>query len=124
MGSLQGFNLCNWYGESSVQANVLQLGDASWGSSFDISCDGNPIQLPLVTAQGNLVLSDESSSSHKPGIAFVHQYIKVFETVCAASLRAETQSQNFLEGLNKTITRLGGPSSKCDDFLAQTVVLV
>merc|ERR1712039_244994 len=45
--SLQGFNLCNWYGESLAQANVLQLGDASWGSNFDISCDGNPIDAPL-----------------------------------------------------------------------------
>merc|ERR1719265_6845 len=38
----QGFMLCNWYGQSQVQANVLQLGEASWGSDYEIkaNCDG------------------------------------------------------------------------------------
>merc|ERR1712151_96358 len=102
------------------QANVLELGDASWGSAFDISCDGNTIEPPLVTVQGNLVLSDESSSSHKPDTDFVDQYTKVFETVCAASLRAEVPSQDFLKSLNTIITRFGGPGRKCDGFHAQT----
>jgi len=33
----QGMMLCNWYGHSVVNANVLQLGEATWGNDFEIS---------------------------------------------------------------------------------------
>merc|ERR1712083_1113475 len=113
-----------WYGESLAQANVLALGDSSWGSNFDISCDGNAIDPPLVTVQGNLVLSDESSRSHQPDADFVDQYIKVYETVCAASHRAQAPSKDFLSSLNKLITKLGGSSRTCDGPLAHITAVV
>lgn len=123
--SFQGFNLCNWYGHTPVQANVLDLGGALWGSNFVISCDGNPMDdYPIMEVRGNLVLSDESSDTHQPDAEFVDQYSKVFETVCAASLRAEAPSQDFLEALNSIITGFGGQSMRCDGLLTHSVSLV
>lgn len=51
----QGLNVCNWYGLAVVQSNALQLGDASWGPTFDINCDGYPS--PSFETKANLVLS-------------------------------------------------------------------
>lgn len=65
----QGFMLCNWYGYTPVTANVLQLGAASWGNDYEISanCDGNPV----MTVEGNVVLSDEASPRHQPSARFI-----------------------------------------------------
>ena len=109
----QGFMLCNWYGRSTVEANALQLGDASWGSDYEISanCDGNPV----MDVRANLVLSDEASSSHQPDARFVDQYATLFDTVCAASIRAAAQdsSTDFFDALNRVIVHLGGQGKKC-----------
>lgn len=107
----QGFMLCNWYGHSTVQTNVLQLGDASWGSDYEIStnCDGNPI----MTTHGNLVLSDETSGSHQPNADSIAQYVSVFDSVCSASLMASEEADDFLNDLNDVIVQLGGTKQKC-----------
>lgn len=107
----QGFMLCAWYGHSQVQANALQLLDASWGSAFEISinCDGNP----LFDARANLVLSDESSPMHQPDAAFIGQYALLFDMVCAAAARAAAPSTEFLDGLNQVMTQLGGEKKTC-----------
>ena len=116
----QGFMLCNWYGQSTVAANVLQLGDASWGSDYDISanCDGNPI----MQVQANLVISDETSGHHQPDAKFLDQYRKVFDTVCAATIQASAPSPRFLDGLNRIIVKLGGSSKTCARRSAATLV--
>ena len=100
-----------WYGHSAVEANALQLGDASWGADYEIStnCDGNPV----ADVQGNLILSDEDSPSHQPDAAFATQYAQIYDTVCAASRRAAAPAPDFLAGLNAVITKLGGPGKKC-----------
>merc|ERR1712100_771809 len=104
----QGFMLCNWYGHTPVQANVLQLGDASWGSDYEISanCDGNPV----MTVQANLILSDESSGAHQLSEAFLGQYLLVYDAACAASIRSRAQCPDFLDKLNQIIIHLGGPT--------------
>eukprot|EP00310_Coccolithus_braarudii_P024559 CAMPEP_0183346650 /NCGR_PEP_ID=MMETSP0164_2-20130417/11703_1 /TAXON_ID=221442 /ORGANISM="Coccolithus pelagicus ssp braarudi, Strain PLY182g" /LENGTH=397 /DNA_ID=CAMNT_0025517959 /DNA_START=38 /DNA_END=1231 /DNA_ORIENTATION=+ len=107
----QGFNVCNWYGRAEVQANALQMGDASWGSSFDINCDGYPSP-PLVRA-ANLVLSDETSEAHEPDAAFIGDYAQLFHTVCAASRHADAPADDFLERLNAVLVALGGPNQEC-----------
>eukprot|EP00947_MAST-08B_sp_MAST-8B-sp1_P003427 g3427.t1 len=118
----QGFMLCNWYGRSQVEANALQLGPASWGSAYEISvnCDGNPV----IASQANLVLSDESSPSHQPDPAFADQYAQVYDTVCAASVRAHAQasSADFLGGLSGVIEKLGGAAKTCDGRSRAVVV--
>ena len=108
----QGFMLCNWYGASVVHANALQLGDASWGADYEIqaNCDGNPI----MDVRANLVLSDEDSPTHEPDATFADDYARVYDTVCAASVRAAASVDEFLEGLNDVITQLGGTSKQCD----------
>jgi hypothetical protein len=109
----QGFMLCNWYGSSTVEANALQLGDASWGSDFEISanCDGNPV----LALRANLVLSDEASGSHQPEASFVDQYSTMFDTVCTASIRAAAQDSSaaFLDALSRVIVKLGGQGKQC-----------
>jgi hypothetical protein len=120
--TLQGFNLCNWYGQSPVSANVLELGDAFWGGDFVLGCDGSPVDSSIMTMQGNLVLSDESSGIHQPDVGLIDDYLKVYETVCTASLRAGAPSDDFLDRLNNVITQLGGQSRICDG--AQRSVLV
>ncbi len=107
----QGFNVCNWYGMAEVQANALQLGGASWGSNFDINCDGNPS--PSFQAKANLVLSDESSPAHQPDADFIDEYMQVFQTVCAASRRAAAPADEFLDDLNGVLAALGGLAQKC-----------
>ena len=107
----QGFNVCNWYGRADVQANALQLGDASWGPTFDISCDGS--DSPAFKATANLVLSDEGSGAHQPDAAFMDDYVQVFQMVCAASRRAAAPANDFLDGLNGVLASLGGPTQKC-----------
>eukprot|EP00912_Choanoflagellata_sp_UC4_P000715 UC4_evm1s445 len=73
----QGLMLCNWYGHSLVKANALQLGESSWGNLYEISinCDGNPV----LTSEGNLVLSDQTSPSHQPAISNLEDYEAVFD---------------------------------------------
>ena len=107
----QGFMVCSWYGHSLIQANALQLGDASWGDAYDIAtnCDGNRV----ATTQANLVLSDESSRTHQPAQDFVDQYLQLHDMVCAASIRASAPCPSFLLALNDVITKLGGPSKTC-----------
>ena len=63
-----------------MHANVLQLGDASWGGDYDITanCDGNPI----MDLQANLVLSDEDSPYHEPDAAPGHWWYKQLLSDC------------------------------------------
>lgn len=107
----QGFNVCNWYGRAHVEANALQLGDASWGPTFDINCDGYPS--PSFESTANLVLSDETSKAHQPDAHFLEEYAHVFRMVCAASRRAAAPADGFLEALNGVIAALGGPTQTC-----------
>ena len=110
----QGFMLCNWYGHSTVESNALQLGDASWGSDYEISvnCDGNPV----LTTRGNLVLSDESSPSHQPDAELADEYAKVYRMVCAASIRAGVKGKagTFLDALNRVLTSVGKDKQVCE----------
>ena len=109
----QGMMLCNWYGHSVVAANAVQLGPASWGSAFEISvnCDGNPV----IDAHANLVLSDETSPMHQPDPASVADYGGIFDSVCAASTRADAPCPDFLAGLSAVIAKLGGKPKTCRD---------
>ena len=109
--SRQGFNVCTWYGLASVQANALQLGDASWGPDFDISCDGSPS--PAFKATANLILSDEGSEAHQPDAAFADDYAQVYQMVCAASRRAAAPADDFLKGLNGVLAKLGAATQEC-----------
>ena len=107
----QGFMLCNWYGHSTVSANVLQLGDAAWGADYELSvnCDGNPV----IDARANLVLSDESSGAHQPDAAAIAEYGKAYATVCAATARAASPAPGFLDALDDVIAKLGGERQRC-----------
>ena len=107
----QGFNVCNWYGRALVEANALQLGDASWGPTFDINCDGSAS--PSFQTRANLVLSDESSAAHQPDAHFIDDYRQVFRMVCAASRRAAASADGFFAALNGVIAALGGPTQTC-----------
>ena len=107
----QGFMLCNWYGHSSVTANVLDLGEASWGNAYEIAvnCDGNPV----LTTAGNLVVSDESSPSHQPDAKLVDAYELVFQSVCLATNHSGAPSSSFLSRLNGIIEQVGGVRQTC-----------
>jgi len=107
----QGFNVCNWYGRADVQANALQLGDASWGPTFDINCDGYPT--PPLVPLANLVLSDETSEAHQPNADFVEDYATLFRSVCAASRQAAAPATSFLDALNAVLDALGAQTQKC-----------
>jgi hypothetical protein len=64
------------------------------------------------------VLSDETSASHQPDARYLSHYTQMYDTVCAASLRAAAPSDTFLDGLSAVIAKLGGPSKTCDEGVA------
>ena len=110
--ALQGFMLCNWYGHSKVESNVIDLLGASWGSNFEIAinCDGNPI----IKATGNLVLSDKASPMNDPDSTFVGEYKTIYSNVCKASHQSQTNCSSFLLQLADIIKQLDGTTQSCN----------